>query len=144
MSTLLTIGEVAKKAGLRASAIRFYERIGVLPKPIRSGGQRRYDPSVLGRLAVLQRARDCGFTLEEAEGLFNDCGSPSERWQRVASQKLAELDALMDRVAAMRELLQRRCDCADLDECGRKMLETKEAARRSDLTANPRKQSAVR
>ena len=89
MPALLTIGEVAKKAGLRASAIRFYEKIGLLPKPVRFGGQRRYDPSVLGRLAVLQRAIDCGFTLEEAGGFFNDCGRPSERWQRVASKKLA-------------------------------------------------------
>jgi len=131
MPTLLTIGEVAKKAGLRASAIRFYEKIGLLAKPIRSGGQRRYDPSVLGRLAVLQRARDCGFTLEEAGGFFNDCGLPSERWQRVARKKLAELDALTERLAEMRELLQRRCDCADLDECGRQIVEAK-ARRRPD------------
>jgi MerR family transcriptional regulator, redox-sensitive transcriptional activator SoxR len=129
MPTLLTIGEVAKKAGLRASAIRFYERIGLLPKPLRSGGQRRYDASVLGRLAVLQRARDCGFTLEEAAGFFNDCGRPAERWQRVACKKLTELDALIERVAAIRDLLQRRCECADLDECGRKMVEAN--ARRS-------------
>lgn len=131
MGTLLTIGDVAKKAGLRASAIRFYEKIGLLPKPIRSGGQRRYDPSVLGRLAVLQRARDCGFTLEEAGRLFNDCGRPSDRWQRVACKKLADLDALIGHIAAMRDLLQRRCDCADLDECGRKIVEAK--ARRSSL-----------
>jgi DNA-binding transcriptional MerR regulator len=125
MPALLTIGEVARKAGLRASAIRFYEKIGLLPKPIRSSGQRRYDPSILGRLAVLQRARDCGFTLEEARGFFNDCGRPSERWQRVARKKIAELDALIDRVAAIREMLLRRCECADLDECGRKMVEAK-------------------
>jgi MerR family transcriptional regulator, redox-sensitive transcriptional activator SoxR len=131
MPALLTIGEVAKKAGLRASAIRFYEKIGLLAKPMRSGGQRRYDPSVLGRLAVLQRARDCGFTLEEAGMFFNDCGLPSERWQRVARKKLAELDALAERLAAMRELLQRRCDCVDLDECGRKIVEAK--SRRSSL-----------
>jgi MerR family redox-sensitive transcriptional activator SoxR len=120
--TFLTIGEVAKKAGLQASAIRFYEKADLLPKPIRSGGQRRYDPSVLGRIAVLQRAKDCGLTLEEVRGLFNDCGRPSERWQRVARKKIAELDAMIERIAAMRDLLQRRCECADLDECGRKMV----------------------
>ncbi len=125
MPTLLTIGDVAKKAGLRASAIRFYEKIGLLPKPMRSGGQRRYDPSILGRLAVLQRARDCGFTLEEAGRFFNDCGRPSDRWRRIACRKIAELDALVERVAVMRELLQRRCQCADLDECGRKMVGAK-------------------
>jgi MerR family redox-sensitive transcriptional activator SoxR len=123
MPMLLTIGEVAKKAGLRASAIRFYEKRGLLPRPMRSGGQRRYDPSILGRLAVLQRVRNCGFTLEEAGAFFNDCGRPSECWPRVASRKIAELDALMQCIAAMRALLQRRCECADLDECGRRMVE---------------------
>ena len=130
MPPLLTIGEVARKAGLRASAIRYYERIGLLPKPLRSGGQRRYDPTVFGRLAVLQRARDCGFTLEEAGGLFKDSGLPAERWQRIARKKIAELDVLVQRLAATRDLLQRRCECADLEECGRKVMEAK--ARRRD------------
>lgn len=125
MSTFFTIGEVAKKAGLRASAIRFYEKAGLLPKPIRSGGQRRYDPSILGRLAVLQRAKECGLTLEEARGLLNEQGRPSERWQRVALKKIAALDAAIERIAAMRELLQRRCECTDLEECGRRMVESK-------------------
>jgi DNA-binding transcriptional MerR regulator len=131
MSTLLTIGEVAKKAGLRTSAIRFYEKTDLLPKPIRSAGQRRYDPSVLSRLAVLRRAKDCGLTLEEARALFNDCGPPSDRWQRVARKKIAELDAMVQRITAMRDLLERRCACADLDECGRKLVEAQ--ARRSSL-----------
>lgn len=125
MSTFLTIGEVAKKAGLRASAIRFYEKAELLPKPLRSGGQRRYDLSILGRLAVLRRAKDCGLTLAEVRALLNDRGRPSERWQRVARKKIAELDAMMEHIAAMRDLLQRRCECADLDECGRKMVEAK-------------------
>jgi DNA-binding transcriptional MerR regulator len=135
MSALLTIGDVAKKAGLRASAIRFYEKADLLPKPIRSGGQRRYDSSVLGRIAVLQRAKDCGLTLEEARGLFNDRGRPSERWQRVARKKIVELDAMIERIAAMRDLLQRRCECADLNECGRKMVAAK--ARASSLPLAP-------
>lgn len=125
MSTLLTIGEVARRSGLRASAIRYYEGAELLPKPIRSGGQRRYEFSILGRIAVLQRAKECGLSLAEARELFRDTGRPSERWQRVARKKIAELDALMERVAAMREMLQRRCDCADLDECGRRMVEAK-------------------
>ena len=121
----MTIGEVAKQAGLRASAIRFYEKAGLLPKPIRSGGQRRYDSSVLGRLAVLRRAKDCGLTLDEVRTLFNDQGRPSERWQRIARKKIAELDAMIERITVMRDLLQRRCQCADLDECGRRMVEAK-------------------
>ena len=52
----MTIGEVAKRSGLQTSAIRYYERAGLLPKPARLGGQRRYDRSILRALAVL-RAR---------------------------------------------------------------------------------------
>jgi len=118
----MTIGQVAKQAGLRTSAIRFYEQAGLLPRPVRSSGQRRYDASVLARLAVLKRAKDCGFTLEEARQLFNDHGRPRERWERVAVKKIAELDALMQKIAAMKELLEKRCGCADLDECGRTIL----------------------
>jgi DNA-binding transcriptional MerR regulator len=125
MASALTIGEVAKQAGLRPSAIRYYEKAGLLPKPLRSGGQRRYSPDILGRLTVLRRAKDCGLTLDQVRGLFNDHGRPSERWQRVARVKIAELDALIERVTIMRDLLQRRCECADLDECGRKMVEAK-------------------
>jgi DNA-binding transcriptional MerR regulator len=118
----MTIGEVAKRSGLRASAIRFYEREGLLPRPMRSSGQRRYDPSILARLAVLERAKKAGFTLDEVRQLFSDQGRPSESWGRVAQKKLKELDALMERVASMRMLLEKRCKCADLEECGRRIL----------------------
>lgn len=121
----MTIGKVAKQAGLRASAIRYYERVGLLPKPARSGGQRRYDHRVLERLAVLERAKQCGFTLEEARALFNDQGRPSERWDRVARNKIVELDALTEHIRRMKELIQRQCHCADLDECGRRLLTCK-------------------
>ena len=119
----MTIGEVAKKAGLRASAIRYYEKAGLLPNPARSGGQRRYGAGILARLAVLERAKNCGFTLKEARQLFNDQGRPSERWQRLAPKKIAELNALIERATAMKELLERRCQCTDLEECGRKLLQ---------------------
>jgi MerR family transcriptional regulator, redox-sensitive transcriptional activator SoxR len=121
----MTIGEVAKRSGLRASAIRYYEKAGLLPKPARWSGQRRYDGGILARLAVLERAKNCGFTLDEARQLFNDSGRPSERWERAARTKLVELDALMERIRRMRELIVRRCQCADLDECGRRMLAAK-------------------
>ena len=49
----LTIGEVARRAGVATSSIRYYERIGLLPKPDRSGGQRRYDAEVLGKLGFI-------------------------------------------------------------------------------------------
>jgi DNA-binding transcriptional MerR regulator len=124
----MTIGEVAKRAGLRASAIRYYERVGLLPTPARSSGQRRYDSRILARIAVLERAKSAGFTLAEVRQFFNDQGRPSERWQRVARKKIVELDALAQRIARMKELLERRCQCADLDECGRRLLTSEACA----------------
>jgi len=118
----MTIGEVAKRAGLRASAIRFYEKAGLLPKPVRASGQRRYDNAVLERLAVLERAKNCGFTLDEIRRLFHGEGRHSERWRLLAQKKLAELDAAAERIAAMKELLEKRCQCADIAECGRRIL----------------------
>jgi len=60
----LSISEVAKQIGLRPSAIRYYEQIGVLPPAHRVSGQRRYDPTVLYRLAIIQRARQLGFIID--------------------------------------------------------------------------------
>jgi DNA-binding transcriptional MerR regulator len=125
MSGLLTIGQVARKAGLRPSAIRYYEKSELLPKPARTGGQRRYDASVLSRLAVLQHAKECGLSLQEARGLFNDHGRPSERWRRIARTKIAELDAAIERLTVMRDKLQRSCRCSDLEECGHRMVEAR-------------------
>lgn len=133
MSQAMTIGQVAKQTGLNASAIRFYEKAGVLPKPVRSGGQRRYDRSILERLIVLERAKNCGFSLAEARRLFHGFPEgtlPSERWQTLARKKIAELDALARQVAAMKQLLQKSCDCKDLEECGRKMLQSSECSGR--------------
>jgi MerR family redox-sensitive transcriptional activator SoxR len=130
----MTIGEVAKLGGLRASAIRYYEKSGLLPKPMRAGGQRRYDGAILERLAVLERAKDCGFTLEEVRTLFHGFRSDvslSKRWQDLARQKIAELDALAERVTAMKELLERaqKCQCLDFEECGRRILEGQVSSR---------------
>ncbi len=62
----LTIGEVAQRAGLRASAIRYYEDIGVLPVPERVyGGHRRYSERVFQRLAFIQLAQQAGFSMAE-------------------------------------------------------------------------------
>jgi DNA-binding transcriptional MerR regulator len=121
----MTIGEVAHRSGLNASAIRYYEAQGLLPKPVRFAGQRRYDPSILERLAVLERARECGFTLAEIRQLFQGFRAgtpPSERWQVLARKKLAELDELTRQIAVMRKLLLAKCECRDLEECGRRIL----------------------
>src|SRR6266702_3575716 len=123
----LTIGEVAQRAGIRASAIRYYESVEVLPAPQRINGRRRYDENVLGRLAVIQVAQQAGFTVAEIRTLFNGFTPEtpaSARWEALSHQKLAEVDALIRRAQAMKRVLEEqllRCRCLTLDECARYM-----------------------
>ena len=130
MSVPMTIGQVAKAARLRASAIRFYEKAGLLPKPIRASGQRRYDSSILEVLAVLEHAKSCGFTLEETRQLFNGFRNEphlSMRWKTLAHKKILELDAMAQRIAVMKGLLVKiqACRCIDVHQCGRGILRGK-------------------
>src|SRR5579864_3363927 len=121
----LTISEVARRIRLRPSAIRYYERIGLLPPAERQSGQRRYDPTVLYRLAIIQRARQLGFTLSEIRHLFfgfRDGTRPSERWRTLSQRKLAELDDLMNGIKVVRGVLKKlmtKCRCDTLDQCGK-------------------------
>ena len=130
----LTISEVARQVGLRPSAIRYYEQIGLLPPATRSSGQRRYDSTVLYRLAIVQRARQLGFSLEEIRQLFfgfRNVTRASERWQKLSQRKLAELDALMADIKTIRRLLRKmvhRCHCDTLEQCGRGIFRTRCAA----------------
>lgn len=118
----MTIGEVAHRAGLRASAVRYYEDAGVLPPATRVGGQRRYDETVLARLAVVRLAREAGCSVAEIRALvagFDTAGVAAERWQELARRKLADVDALLQRAARMRRLLEASlaCGCLTLDTC---------------------------
>jgi MerR family redox-sensitive transcriptional activator SoxR len=123
----LAISDVARVFGLRTSAIRYYEQIGILPEPMRKNGQRRYDSSALFRLAVVQRARETGFTLEEIRELFFGFPPgtrPPKRWHQLSQRKIAELRERMKRLKLMERLLKRveDCRCDALDECGEKIL----------------------
>jgi MerR family redox-sensitive transcriptional activator SoxR len=121
----LTITEVARPVGLQASAIRYYERIGLLPAAQRVSGQRRYDTTALYRLAIIQWARQLGFTLDEIRRLFfgfRNVTRASERWQTLSRKKLAELDGLMDGIKTVRRLLKKmmqNCRCDTLEQCGK-------------------------
>jgi MerR family redox-sensitive transcriptional activator SoxR len=119
----LTIGEVAKQAGIQTSAIRYYESVGILPHPQRLHGHRRYDDSVLSRLTLIRIAQSAGFTIAEISRLFDgfDRDVPaSVRWQELAHQKLIEVNAHIDHVQAMKRLLEEellRCNCVTLEQC---------------------------
>ncbi|MGN6379003.1 MAG: MerR family transcriptional regulator [Gaiellales bacterium] len=121
---MLTIGEVARRAGLRTSAIRYYEQQGLLPAADRVGGQRRFDASVVDRLAVIGFCRALGFSLDEIRELLDRPGRAAQRrrWQALVDAKLAELTHAAARVEAMQEVLRgsRECDCIDLRECAQR------------------------
>ena len=115
----LTIGEVARQAGIAATTLRYYEQIGLIPAPARRGGQRRYDDAVLARLEVIRLCKSAGFALEEIQVLFADDvpGRPASR--ALAQAKLAEIDAHMASLARAREFIEwgMRCTCPSIDAC---------------------------
>jgi MerR family redox-sensitive transcriptional activator SoxR len=118
----LSIGEVAAKAGVSVSAIRYYERKGLLPKAERVGGQRRFAEETVRRLGTIGVAKRAGFSLEEVGALLAsvDAGAPAhEQLQALAARKLPEVDALIERVQGMRGwlVLARGCLCDSLEEC---------------------------
>jgi DNA-binding transcriptional MerR regulator len=120
----MTIGELAAESGTPASTIRYWERLGVLPRPVRVSGQRRYSTDAVERLAVLRLAQACGFRLNEMRQLLNGFGvrvTPPRRWQELALRKQQELDAQIARLKAMQRLVDRvlQCRCVALAECGR-------------------------
>jgi MerR family redox-sensitive transcriptional activator SoxR len=118
----MPIGEVARKAGLNASAIRYYEAEGLLDSPDRASGWRAFHPEVVDRLRVIKMARDLGFALDDIRALlkgFSVETPPSERWQQLARRKLPEVDALIQRATGMKQLLEKglRCDCVSIQDC---------------------------
>ncbi len=118
----LTIGEVAKRTGVRTSALRYYEEAGLLPDPARVSGQRRYDAGAIHRIEVLRFAQQAGFTLEEIKTLFHGFAAEtplSSRWRSLANAKLRELDLLALRIERMRRALKLglKCGCIRIEDC---------------------------
>jgi MerR family redox-sensitive transcriptional activator SoxR len=118
----LTISEVARRSGVRATTIRYYESINVLPPARRANGRRRYDEAILDRLAFIHVAQRLGFTLSDIVLLFEqrDAAVPlSERWQALAREKLADVERLIRQARDIRQTLigGLRCGCENLHEC---------------------------
>jgi MerR family redox-sensitive transcriptional activator SoxR len=121
METRFGIGEVARRTGLRASALRYYETQGLL-KPARSAnGRRVYDPAAVDAIEVVIYARSIGFSLREVKALFGQPGRGplSERWKPLARAKIAELDASIERARRIRKALEAglACGCIRIEDC---------------------------
>lgn len=118
----LSIGAIARRAGLRVSAIRYYESVGLIEPAPRINGRRVYDESVFSSIALVQLAQAAGFTLGETRTLVSgfDRGTPaSARWQTMARRKLADVRRRIEQAERMKQLLERllQCRCETLEEC---------------------------
>jgi len=116
---LLTIGEVARRAGVATSALRYWEELGLLPAPARISGQRRYPESAARLVGLILLLRDVGFTLAEQKAFMAARATAPGDWQRLAQRKLAELDGQIANAQTAREAITHalRCPHEDILQC---------------------------
>jgi MerR family redox-sensitive transcriptional activator SoxR len=118
----MRIGELAGRTGLNASAIRYYETVGLLAAPYRTGGQRRYPDQAIYRVLLIRFAAEMGFTLDEIKlflsGLREDAPVGS-RWRKLAHRKIEEVERTIQRSQQLKALLEHllQCRCASLQVC---------------------------
>jgi MerR family transcriptional regulator, redox-sensitive transcriptional activator SoxR len=118
----MKIGELASRASLNASAIRYYEKRGLLGAPQRIGGQRRYPSDALHRVLLIRFASDMGFTLSEIKLFLSglrDNMPVGPRWKKLAARKLHEVEHNIARSLRLKSLLKGllQCHCASLQVC---------------------------
>ena len=141
----MSIGEVARICGLAPSAIRYYEKAGLLPRAVRVSRQRRYDAQMIGRLRLLQVAREAGFTVAETRTFvsgFSVTTPPAVRWRSLATRKLAEIETRIGQLQRMKTLLESsfRCYCLSIEDCARLI----GSATPLDLAAQEKRSTKVR
>ncbi|MGA2421791.1 MAG: MerR family transcriptional regulator [Candidatus Acidiferrum sp.] len=118
----MKIGQLASRANLNASAIRYYEKRGLLLPPERQGNQRRYPSDSLNRVLLIRFASGMGFTLNEIKLFLSgikERAPVGPRWKKLAHRKLAEVEQLMQRTRRLKSLLEHllRCRCSSLNAC---------------------------
>jgi MerR family transcriptional regulator, redox-sensitive transcriptional activator SoxR len=120
----LSIGHVAQICGMAPSAIRYYEKAGLLPKPVRVSRQRRYGAEVIGQLRLLQVAREAGFSIAETRTFvagFSATTRPAVRWRTLAKRKLEQIEGQISQLERMKVLLESgfHCQCLSIEDCAR-------------------------
>jgi MerR family redox-sensitive transcriptional activator SoxR len=119
----LSIGEVSARSGVAASALRFYERQGLIESERTGGNQRRYDRAVLRRIAFIQAGRAAGVTLAEIRSAL--AGLPTRRtpsrkdWEHLSNKWRNDIDARIETLQALRNRLTTciGCGCLSIDQC---------------------------
>lgn len=126
-ASLLTIGEVARQAGVATSTLRYYDEEGLVAPAARVGGRRRYGPAAVEQLATIRFCRALGFTLDEIRTILAAPRGRAQKahWRGLVDAKIAELDAVVARAGAMAAVLRasRDCDCVDVAECAARVSE---------------------
>ena len=123
LATMMTIGAVARAAGVGVETVRYYERAGLLAPPPRSAaGYRRYGPDAVRRIAGLKRAQRLGFTLAEAADLLalDEAPAPCAEVEHRARAKVAQIEEKIAALAAVRDTLLglvASCEAACGDGC---------------------------
>jgi len=118
------IGEVARRAGLAASAIRYYEKEGLIGQADRQGNARVYGTDIFDRLALIELAKKAGFTIAETRALVRGISRrtpPGPRLQAMARKKLIEVEERIAEAQRMRAVLEKMtaCECPTFTECTR-------------------------
>lgn len=139
----LTIGEVARRTGVRPSALRYYEDEGILTPPLRASGRRYYDEHAVQMVEALRFAQQAGFTLKEIKVLFHGFDAKTllgERWRRLAQTKLRELDELQRGVSRMRSAIKigLACGCLNIEDCTLARSRNRETGQLRKLSSNRR------
>lgn len=122
----ISIGQLAEKAEVNASTLRYYESVGLLPAPERKNGQRRYDERLLDRINFIKVAQQTGFSIQEIVVLlegFEPGDSLSERWEQMAKKKRSELEERKKQLNSMIQILDSglSCKCLTWSECKEKI-----------------------
>ena len=112
---LVPIGELARRTGVATSALRYYERIGLLSPAERAGQRRRYPPSSAERVALIRLCQDAGFTLAEIGRLLDAWSRGRRDWGRLAERKIAELDARIADAQRAKKLITHALECPHRD-----------------------------
>ena len=135
----LPIGEVARRSGVPATTLRYYESIGILPEVERRSGRRAYPPSIIEVLAVVRAARQAGLNLDAVKLLVADGeGLPERRWRQVGEDRIRAIDdavAGLERARRMVGLLM-ACQCRTIVECGRRLASQPIAETECELCSN--------
>ena len=120
----MQISEIARRSGVSASAIRYYESEGLMPAPARSGGRRDYDLRAVERLRLIAAAQRFGFRLQEIREMLEVTNGKEPRggWRAWVQAKVQEIEVSMQQMQCAQELLVRslQCACEDLITCGKK------------------------